>query len=540
MADYNRVFKNGALVDKLAIGEQGVAHTNYATIEYDKLNDVLNINANLNVYGNLTQLAVHEVQVEDKVITLNKMANGQTNPDQSGIEVARAGNYATLRYVEATQAWTATWSDGTPMRVKTSFVPTAGDDLTNKTYVDNAIAGTAGSLTLAGSLGDVVISSPSEGQILKYVSGKWRNSTSTGVTSIAVNSPGSSISVSGSPITTSGTISLDLPTQSITAGTYRNSIVTVNSKGIITNISDNSMFQTFRVNATSGGSSNNTTAVPVVWNDYLILTAGQGLDLSGYDPDSGPGAGITFSIRNSGVAPGSYSSANITVDATGRITSASNGSAGLSINVPSGTDISNKSSISMTSSGGTIAINGTSATNINYDLPVRHGGGTNQYATYSVNQHGIITGISPFTPPGAFGRVTANSGYVDAGFTPDTLQVIGKPGSGVTTEMSGHTLYINSSGAFQSAPTFSGNGYARFNGDLMIQWGRYQSGSGGIKTVYWNTSWPNAVLSVAIGSTMNPNNDSVDDVAGVYYVASSYWQLRTRGNLGIYWIAVGF
>ena len=194
----------------------------------------------------------------------------------------------------------------------------------------------------------------------------------------------------------------------------------------------------------------------------------------------------------------------------------------------------------MTSSGGTIAINGTSATNINYDLPVRHGGGTNQYATYSVNQNGIITSISPFTPPGAFGRVIANSGYVDAGFTPDTLQVIGKPGSGVTTEMSGHTLYINSSGAFQSAPTFSGNGYARFNGDLMIQWGRYQSGSGGIKTVYWNTSWPNAVLSVAIGSTMNPNTDSVDDVAGVYYVASSYWQLRTRGNLGIYWIAVGF
>jgi hypothetical protein len=59
----------------------------------------------------------------------------------------------------------------------------------------------------------------------------WTIPTGSGtVTSVAVAS--TDFSVSGSPITTSGTITLDLNTSGVAAGTYNN--VTVNAKGIVT------------------------------------------------------------------------------------------------------------------------------------------------------------------------------------------------------------------------------------------------------------------------------------------------------------------
>lgn len=51
--------------------------------------------------------------------------------------------------------------------------PTTSTQAANKAYVDS-VGGGSGSSTLAGD-SDVVISSPSDGQVLTYSSGKWEN-----------------------------------------------------------------------------------------------------------------------------------------------------------------------------------------------------------------------------------------------------------------------------------------------------------------------------------------------------------------------------
>lgn len=56
------------------------------------------------------------------------------------------------------------------------------------------------------------------------------------VTSVGISS--TSLSVSGSPVTTSGTITVDLSNSGVTAGVYHLPVVTVDNKGIITAISD--------------------------------------------------------------------------------------------------------------------------------------------------------------------------------------------------------------------------------------------------------------------------------------------------------------
>ena len=83
-----------------------------------------------------------------------------------------------------------------------------------------AVVATEGDYTLT-QLGDVTITTPSTGQVLKYNGTIWVNDTdaNTGtVTSVALNTgtTGTDISVSGSPITSSGTITLNIPTASAT------------------------------------------------------------------------------------------------------------------------------------------------------------------------------------------------------------------------------------------------------------------------------------------------------------------------------------
>jgi hypothetical protein len=96
----------------------------------------------------------------------------------------------------------------------------------------------------ANSLQGIGISTtaPSSGQVLIYNGSQWAPGTgggSGGVTSVAVTS--SDITVTGSPITSSGTITLTLPNL-LSAGTYNS--LTVNNKGLVTSATNQSYITT--------------------------------------------------------------------------------------------------------------------------------------------------------------------------------------------------------------------------------------------------------------------------------------------------------
>lgn len=157
------------------------------------------------------------------------------------------------------------------------------------TGVTNIIAGT--NIVVDSSNGNVTISSTGGG-----------NGGGGTVTSVAVNTASSSrITVSGSPIVSSGTVVLDLATTGVTSGTYTYPTVQVDNYGRIVSISNAASVGTVSSVGVTPGDGVQVTGSPVTTTGNITITntgvtrlnAGAGILLSGSNGNVTVSASLT-------------------------------------------------------------------------------------------------------------------------------------------------------------------------------------------------------------------------------------------------------
>ena len=190
------------------------------------------------------------------------------------------------------------------------------------------------------------------------------------VTSVNLGSSTSTISVSGGPITTSGTIQVNLPTSGVTAGSYTSADITVNAYGIITAAADGGAgtMSSWNLTADSGGTatiSNNDT-VDLSGSTYITtLRSGDNVSFS-HDATSrsnttstgAPAAGATFTAIDS-----------VVTNSTGHVTGVNTKTVTMPADQQGVTSVATGNGIS----GGTITSTGT--------LTVGAGAGLSQSST---------------------------------------------------------------------------------------------------------------------------------------------------------------
>jgi hypothetical protein len=253
--------------------------------------------------------------------------------------------------------------------------------------------------------------------------------------------------LTGGPINTSGTISIDSTVATLSdVQTLTNKTIS-GASNTLTNIPNSALNNssiTINGNPVSLGGS--TTVTASLANP---LTIGTGLSGSSFDGS----APVTIAISNTGVSAASYTNASITVNAQGQITSASSGTAPMTA-----VSVATANGLAGTSSGGT-----TPALTLSTTVTgILKGNGTAISAATSGTDYAPATSGSSILSgngSGGFSNVTVGSGL---SFSGGTLSSTG--GTGTVTSVSGTgtvngiTLSgtVTSSGSLTLGGTLSG------------------------------------------------------------------------------------